>query len=127
MLLKTRDVVFLYKTLNEIAESDNIREAPIDVKFVLVCNVRAIQSVAVQFDESRSKLLIDNSSPDEEHENSRKASAEQLKFINEEISKLEDIEVEVNVTPISLAKLEPLKLDMIQISGLYPIIKEEAY
>lgn len=127
MLLKTREIVFLYQTLNAIASSENIAEAPIDVKFILVCNARAIQPIAVEFDEARTKLLMENSSPSEEEDNSRLASQEQLKFINDEIGKLEEVEVEVNVTPISLNKLEPLKLDMIQISGLYPIIKEEAY
>lgn len=127
MLLKTREIVFLYQTLNAIASSENITEAPIDVKFILVRNARAIQPIAVEFDEARTKLLMENSSPSEEEDNSRLASQEQLKFINDEIGKLEEVEVEVNVTPISLAKLEPLKLDMIQISGLYPIIKEEAY
>lgn len=128
MLMKTGEIVFLYITLNEIASSDKIEEAPIDVKFLLVRNARAIQPIADEFNNTRAKLLMENSSPDEENDNNnRVASAEQLKFINEEISKLEEVEVEVAVTPISLSKLEPLKLGMIQLSGLYPIIKEEAY
>lgn len=128
MKLATKDVVFLYQTLNRIAESETIREAPIDIKFLLVRNARAIQDIAIEFDEARQKLAMENSIAIEDSENGeRQASAEQLKFINEEIAKLEKVEVEVPISPVSLKQLAFLKLDLPELSGLYPIIKEETY
>lgn len=125
MKMKVRDIVFLYQTLNKIASKDTIAEAPVDIKFLLVRNARVIQDIAVDFDETRKRLAIENSTAIEGNEDGeRRATKEQLDYINAEIAKLENVEVEVAVSPVTLEQLECLKLDLPELSGLYPIIQE---
>lgn len=128
MKLTTRDIVYLYDTIGQISEQDGIENAPADIKFLLVRNARSLQPVWAEFNEARRTLLLDNSEPTEDDSESRKATPEQLRFINEEIVKLEKVEVEVAIAPIPLAKLEPLNLGIQELNGLYPIIADgEAY
>lgn len=125
MKMKVRDIVFLYQILNKIASKDTIAEAPVDIKFLLVRNARVIQDIAVDFDETRKRLAIENSTAIEGNEDGeRRATKEQLDYINAEIAKLENVEVEVAVSPVTLEQLECLKLDLPELSGLYPIIQE---
>lgn len=128
MKLSTRDVVYLYDTIGQISEKKDIENAPADIKFLLVRNARALQDTWADFMEARHNLLMANSEPAGENSEERKATPEQLEYINSEITKLEKIEVEVMIAPIPLAKLEPLNLGIQEINGLYPIIaNEEAY
>ena len=124
MKLTTRDVVTLYDIIGKIAERQDLNTAPVDVKFLLVRNARAVQDIWAEFMQARQTLLMENSRPVENSEN-RQATQEQLDYINKEIAKLEKVEVEVAITPISLSKLEALNLDIIEMNGLYPIIANE--
>lgn len=125
MKLTTRDIVRLYNTINKIAEKQDLNKAPVDVKFLLVRNARAIEQICMEFEEARRVLLVENSSPAEDNSGNRQATAEQVKYINGEIAKLEQIEVEVAVNPISLYQLDSLNLDIKEINGLYPIVANE--
>lgn len=128
MKLTTRDVVYLYDTIGQISEREGIENAPADIKFLLVRNARSLQPIWAEFREARFTLLMDNSEPAEDNSEERKATPEQLRFINDEIVKLEKVEVEVAVAPIPLAKLESLNLGIQELNGLYPIIADgEAY
>lgn len=124
MKIKTRDVVFLYETINAIAETETIKQAPIDIKFLLVRNARIAQPVFSEFMEVRQNLMLENSSPVEDSDQ-RSATKEQAKFINDEIAKIEQVELELPLSPISLNQLDSLKLDLAQLSALYPIIANE--
>lgn len=125
MKLFTRDIVYLYDTIGKISEREGIENAPTDVKFLLVRNARALQPIWVDFMEARRNLLISNSSPVSENSEDRQATPEQLRHINSEIAKLEQVEVEVAIAPISIARLESLNLDIQEMNGLYPIIVNE--
>ncbi len=128
MKLLTRDVIFLYNTIQDIADKEDISNAPIDVKFLLVRNARALQPIYVEFMDARKEVTLANSKPAEDDPENRIATPEQLEYINNEIMKLEEAEVEINLSPIPLAKLEPLNLGIIEMNGLYPIVaNEEAY
>lgn len=122
MKMKLNDVVFLYETLNKIADMPSLVDAPIEVKFMLVRNARITQPFHIDFMQQRRDLLLANSSPKEEGSDDRMATPEQLKYINDEIEKLSQLEVEVPVVTIKLKDLESLKLDMSMLSGLYPLI-----
>lgn len=121
MKMKLNELVFLYETLNKIAELPSLLEAPIEIKFTLVRNARAIQPFHYDFMQQRQDLMLANSSPANEA-GDRTATAEQLKYINDEIDKLGQLEVEVPIITVKLKDLESLKLDMSMLSGLYPII-----
>lgn len=128
MKFLTKDIIRLYDTMNKISEREDSKNAPIDIKFLLVRNMRSLQPVWTDFIEARRELLITNSVPIEENSEDRRATSEQLEYINNEIAKLEKVEVEVAIAPISLAKLESLNLSVQEIDGLYPIITNgEAY
>ena len=124
MKLTTRDIVFLYDTVAKIANKQDIERAPIDVKFLLVRNIRAMQPIYQEFIDARKKLLLENST-EIEGTADRRATAEQAVYINNEIEKLEAVEVEIPISSISLSKLEALNLDVVELSGLYPIIANE--
>lgn len=124
MKMKMQDLVFLYETLNKIADMPILEDAPIETKFKLVRNVREIQSYYTDFIKSRQELLIKNSSVSEEDSEKRIATVDQLKYINDEVDKLCNVEVDVAVIPVTLKELEALKLDMVGLSGLYPIISD---
>lgn len=126
MKMKLQDAVFLYETLNEIAEMETLVDAPIEIKFTLVRNARATQPFHSEYIEQRRELLLANSSPAENSEESgdRIATAGQVQIINTELEKLGQLEIDVPVIPIKLKDLESLKLNMIGLSGLYPIITD---
>lgn len=124
MKIKTRDVVFLYETINAIAETETIKQTPIDIKFLLVRNARIAQPVFDEFMEARQNLMLENSSS-VENSDQRSATKEQVEFINSEIAKIEEVELELPLSPISLNQLDSLKLDLAQLSALYPIIANE--
>lgn len=128
MKILTKDLVFLYETIQNIANKENIENAPVDVKFLLVRNARSIQSIYVDFMDARRNIVMANSALAEDNSENRIATSEQLKYINSEIEKLGKVEIEVSLTPIPLAKLESLNLGIVDMNGLYPIIaNEEAY
>lgn len=126
MILKIKDAVFLYDTIASISNKEDISEVPVDVKFILVRNIRALQQIWEDFYATRQKLVIDNSDPNptptEETEGDRKVTKKQLDFINNEIEKLENVEMEVAVLPLTLDQLDTLHLNIVEINGLYPII-----
>lgn len=125
MILKVKDAVFLYDTIASIANKDDINEVPVDVKFILVRNIRALQQIWEDFYATRQKLVIDNSEPNPEatkDTEDRKVTRLQLDFINSEIEKLENVEMEVTVLPLTLDQLDSLHLDITEMNGLYPII-----
>lgn len=128
MTLKVNEIVFLYQTISNLAQDSRLNDAPIDVKFSLVRNAREIAAIAEDFDATRHEIMMNNSTSVEtkvEGESNRTCTKEQLDYINEEIEKMGNVEVEVALIPIKLAQLEPLHLTMIEINGLYPIIKNE--
>lgn len=127
MKMKLRDAVFLYETLSRLAEMEAMTNAPIEIKFTLVRNARAVQPFYSEFMEQRRELLIANSSPkDKENEESgeRTATSTQIKFINAELDKLGEVEIEIPIIPVILKDLESLNIDMAGLSGLYPIIAD---
>ena len=125
MKFLTRDIISLYDTMNKISEREDAKNAPVDVKFLLVRNMRALKPVWTDFMEARTELLIANSVPIEENSEKRQATFEQVNYINSEIAELEKLEIEVAIAPIPLEKLESLNLSIQEMDILYPIIANE--
>lgn len=121
----TGDIIYLYNIIEQISKKDEVEKAPIDIKFLLVRNFRILKPIWEDFMETRRELLITNSSSSEDNPEKREATPEQLEYINKEIAKLEKVEIDVQIVPIPLEKLEPLNLNITEIDGLYPIILNE--
>lgn len=128
MKFSIKDAIYLYTTINKIAENQDTANAPLDIKFLLVRNARALQPTLEDFENTRRDLIMKNSSQKGDNPDERQTTSEQSRFINSEIKRLEKIEVEVAIAPIPLSSLEPLKLNIEELNGLYPIIttNEEA-
>lgn len=124
MKISVRDALYMYDSINNIAKNENICNASVKIKFLLSRNVRVLQPIWEEFQASRQQLLIEHSSPADE-EGTRSVTQEQADFINSEIDKLQNMEVELPLTPISLPALEELNLGLVEMNGLYPIIKQE--
>lgn len=124
MILKTIDIVTLYRKLVEISNREGLK-IPVKLSFKLLRNGKAIESIVMAFKEASNRAIMEYATPIEGTEGKVEISSEDFKIVQSQIKELEEAAIEIDLLPIKLSEIEELDLTMQDLAGLYPIIVNE--
>ncbi len=125
MILKTIDIVSLYRKLIEISQREELI-MPVKLSFKLLRNSKTIEPIALSFEEASNSTIMKYANPLQgEDVGKMEISKEDFEKVKFEIKELEDEDVDIPLLPIKLSELEDLDLTMRDLAGLYPIIENE--
>ena len=110
------------QALNQAFESFN-EYLPVKVNFFMQKNIKAIQELAMDIENSRVEIIQRYGSLNEET-NEFSVPAESIEAANSELIDLFDIEQEVNIRKISLDAFGDIKLSTDQVQALMFMIED---